>query len=83
MMCAVMYWHYRDAFNKYIVGGTDRLAKFWEDMIGNPQFEEHPVRHRAERGEKGIAGALHGDGAPTMVPDNLGKNLKHAGAGLP
>ena len=62
---AVMYSHYRWAFDKYILGSTATLQQWWQDMRGNPQYERHPIRGRDDR-MKGIPIATHGDGLPCL-----------------
>ena len=66
VLFSVMYHHYRDAFDKYILGSAGRVAQFWADMRGNPQYDDHPMRRRRDHGTKAIPIAIHGDGLPCI-----------------
>ena len=67
VLFSVMFHKYRSSFDRYIQGSS--LSTFWEDMVGNPQYEDHPVKARDT--SKAVPLSLHGDGVASI---GLGKS---------
>jgi hypothetical protein len=60
---ATLFHHYPKAFTARILGGSvERTKAFWQAMRGNPVYEHHPVKLRANHTTHAIPIALFGDG---------------------
>ena len=43
---ALLYENHTETFAQRIAGDVGKLHQFWDEMAGNPMFENHPVKGR-------------------------------------
>ena len=64
VMFSLLFHKYRDSFDRLVLGTEGAVHQFWEDTVGCPQFEAHPIKTRDL--SKAIPVSLHGDGAASI-----------------
>ena len=63
---AAIWSHYPSTWHKFILPSSQRLRDFWVAQEGHPAMSGHDLRGRADRFERAIPLALHGDDVPVV-----------------
>ena len=59
---SLLYHSNRQAFGNMLLGSTNEISKFWDEVASTQKYQHHPVRRRKDHKRLCIPLGLHGDG---------------------
>ena len=59
---SLLYHSNRQAFDNMLLGSTNEISKFWDEVASTQKYQHHPVRRRKDHKRLCIPLGLHGDG---------------------